>query len=105
MKKTLAVLGTVAALATTTVAAPAQARGLGPGLAFGLAAGALAAGAIAASHPLLLWAGLLRLLRTAKLLRPRLRLLWRRAALLSAPLLSLLLIGETKPGVLLRAVS
>src|SRR6266403_4212692 len=54
---------------------------------------------------LLLWAGLLRLLRTAKLLRPRLRLLWRRAVLLSAPLLSLLLIGETKPGVLLRAVS
>jgi hypothetical protein len=51
MKRTLAILGTVAALATTTVAAPAQARGIGPGLAFGLAAGALAAGAIAASHP------------------------------------------------------
>jgi hypothetical protein len=51
MKRTLAILGTVAALATTTVAAPAQARGIGPGLAFGLAAGALTAGAIAASHP------------------------------------------------------
>jgi hypothetical protein len=51
MKKTLAVLGTVAALATTVVAAPAQARGIGPGLAFGLAAGALTAGAIAATHP------------------------------------------------------
>jgi hypothetical protein len=51
MKKTLAVLGTIAALAATTVAAPAQARGIGPGLAFGLAAGALTAGAIAASHP------------------------------------------------------
>jgi hypothetical protein len=51
MKRTLAALGTVAALATTTVAVPAQARGIGPGLAFGLAAGALTAGAIAASHP------------------------------------------------------
>jgi hypothetical protein len=51
MKRTLAILGTVAALAITTVAAPAQARGIGPGLAFGLAAGALTAGAIAASHP------------------------------------------------------
>src|SRR5260221_4973686 len=49
MKKTLAILGTVAAIATTSVAAPAQARGIGPGLAFGLAAGALTAGAIAAS--------------------------------------------------------
>jgi hypothetical protein len=48
MKKTLAILGTVAAIATTSVAAPAQARGIGPGLAFGLAAGALTAGAIAA---------------------------------------------------------
>lgn len=49
MKRTLAMLGTVAAIATTSVAAPAQARGIGPGLAFGLAAGALTAGAIAAS--------------------------------------------------------
>lgn len=51
MKKTLAVLATVAAVGVTAVAAPAQARGIGPGLAFGLAAGALTAGAIAASHP------------------------------------------------------
>ena len=53
MRKTLAVPATVAAVGATamTVPAPAEARGLGPGLAFGLAAGALAAGAIAASHP------------------------------------------------------
>jgi hypothetical protein len=53
MKKTLAVLATVGALAATTVAAPApaQARGIGPGLAFGLAAGALAAGAAGAYGP------------------------------------------------------
>jgi len=51
MKKTLAVLATVAAVGATSLAAPAQARGIGPGLAFGLAAGALTAGAIAASHP------------------------------------------------------
>lgn len=37
MKKTLAVLATVAAVGVTAVAAPAQARGIGPGLAFGLA--------------------------------------------------------------------
>jgi hypothetical protein len=48
MKKTLAILATVATVAATTVAAPAQARGLGPGLAFGLAAGAIAAGAAGA---------------------------------------------------------
>jgi hypothetical protein len=36
----------------TAVASPAEARrGIGPGLAFGLAAGAITAGAIAASHP------------------------------------------------------
>jgi hypothetical protein len=51
MTKTLAVLATVAAVGATAVAAPAQARGIGPGLAFGLAAGAITAGAIAASHP------------------------------------------------------
>lgn len=51
MKKTLAVLATVAAMGVTAVAAPAQARGIGPGVAFGLAAGALTAGAIAASRP------------------------------------------------------
>jgi hypothetical protein len=51
MKKTLAVLGTVATIAATTMTAPAEARRIGPGLAFGLAAGALTAGAIAASQP------------------------------------------------------
>lgn len=53
MKKTLAVLATVAAVGVTAVAAPApaEARHIGPGLAFGLAAGAITAGAIAASHP------------------------------------------------------
>ena len=55
MKKTLAVLATVAAVGVTAVAAPvpaeARGRGIGPGLAFGLAAGAITAGAIAASHP------------------------------------------------------
>jgi hypothetical protein len=49
MTRTLAVLATAATLGATTMAAPAQARGIGPGLAFGLAAGALTAGAIAAS--------------------------------------------------------
>jgi len=53
MKKTLAVLATVAAIGATTVTAtaPAEARGfrgIGPGLAFGLAAGAIAAGAYGA---------------------------------------------------------
>jgi len=49
MKKALAILATVATVAATTVSAPAEARGIGPGLAFGLAAGALVAGAAAAS--------------------------------------------------------
>ncbi len=49
IRKTLAVLATVGAVGTTAFAAPAQARHFGPGLAFGLAAGALTAGAIAAS--------------------------------------------------------
>ena len=48
MKKTLAILATVAAVGATTVTAPAEARGIGPGLAFGLAAGAIAAGAAGA---------------------------------------------------------
>ena len=48
MKKTLAILATVATVAATSVTAPAQARGIGPGLAFGLAAGAIAAGAAGA---------------------------------------------------------
>lgn len=52
MKKTLAVLATAATLGVTTMVAPAEAHGFrGPGLAFGLAAGALTAGAIAASQP------------------------------------------------------
>ena len=56
MRKTLAILGTVAAVgaAAITAPAPAEARGWGwggPGIAFGLAAGALTAGAIAASRP------------------------------------------------------
>jgi len=51
MRRTLTVLATAAALGATSMAAPAQARGIGPGLAFGLAAGALTAGAIAATSP------------------------------------------------------
>ena len=51
MKRALVVLATAGAIAATTLAAPAQARGLGPGLAFGLAAGALTAGALAATGP------------------------------------------------------
>ena len=50
MKKALAILATVATVGATTVTAPAEARGLGPGLAFGLAAGALTAGAIAGGY-------------------------------------------------------
>src|SRR6266702_6924552 len=52
MKKTLAVLATVATVGATVVTAPApaEARGIGPGLAFGLAAGALAAGAAASAY-------------------------------------------------------
>jgi hypothetical protein len=48
MRKTLTILATVAAVGATTIAAPAQARGIGPGIAFGLAAGAIAAGAAGA---------------------------------------------------------
>ena len=51
MKRTLAVFATAVLFGAATMAAPAQARGLGPGLAFGLAAGALTAGAIAATSP------------------------------------------------------
>jgi hypothetical protein len=52
MRKTLAVLATVAAVgATSMTARPAEARGWGPGLAFSLAAGALAAGAYGAWGP------------------------------------------------------
>jgi hypothetical protein len=52
MRKTLAILATVGAIGVTAVTAPpAEARGFGPGLAFGLAAGALAAGAYGAWGP------------------------------------------------------
>jgi len=51
MRKTLAILATVATVGASVVSAPAQAHRVGPGLAFGLAAGALTAGAIAASRP------------------------------------------------------
>jgi hypothetical protein len=48
MRKALAVLATVATVGATVFTAPAQARGIGPGLGVGLAAGALIAGAAAA---------------------------------------------------------
>jgi hypothetical protein len=52
MRKTLAILATVATVGAAAVTAPppAEARGIGPGLAFGLAAGALAAGAAASAY-------------------------------------------------------
>jgi hypothetical protein len=52
-KRTALILATVAAIGATAVSAPAEARhrGWGPGIGFGLAAGALAAGAFAASQP------------------------------------------------------
>ena len=51
MKKALAILATVATVGATMMSGPAEARGrgIGPGLAFGLAAGAITAGAVAAS--------------------------------------------------------
>ena len=105
MKKTLAVLATVAAVGTSAVIAPApaEARGIGPGLAFGLAAGRACGGCCGERlWAVLLWTGL-RLLRSpllrAGLLRT-LRLLW--PAVLSAPLLSPLLVTRkarsTPPG-------
>src|ERR1700751_6051536 len=53
MKKTLAVLATVGVVGAAAVAAPApaEAHRFGPGLAFGLAAGAITAGALAATSP------------------------------------------------------
>lgn len=54
MRKTFAILATVAAIGTAAVATPAEARwrgGWGPGIGFGLAAGALAAGAYGAYGP------------------------------------------------------
>jgi hypothetical protein len=52
MRTTLAVLATVAAVggAALIAPAPAEAHRIGPGLAFGPAAGALTAGAIAAAN-------------------------------------------------------
>jgi hypothetical protein len=52
MQKTLAILAMVATVGATAVTAPtpAEARGIRPGLAFGLAAGALAAGAAGAAY-------------------------------------------------------
>ena len=49
MKKALGILASVAVVGATamTAPAPAEARNIGPGLAFGLAAGAIAAGAAA----------------------------------------------------------
>jgi hypothetical protein len=56
MRKTLAVLGTVAAVGAAAITAPARAEAHGwgwgrPGLAFGFAAGAITAGALAATSP------------------------------------------------------
>ncbi len=51
MRKSLAILATFATIAATTATAPAEARYIGPGLAFGLAAGAIAAGAYGAYGP------------------------------------------------------
>jgi hypothetical protein len=56
MRRTALILATVAALGTAVVSAPAEARygrgwGWGPGIGLGIAAGALTAGAIAASQP------------------------------------------------------
>jgi hypothetical protein len=53
MKKALGVLATVAVVGATaiTAPAPAEARHIGRGLAFGLAAGAIAAGAAASAYP------------------------------------------------------
>jgi hypothetical protein len=53
MKKALAILATVATVGAATMSGPAEARGWrggwgGPGLALGVAAGALTAGAVAA---------------------------------------------------------
>src|SRR6266404_9200294 len=112
MKKALAILATVATVGATTMSAPAEARGWrggwgGPGLAFGLAAGAITAGAVAASG---IWAGLRVLRLWPSLLRTwAIRVL--RQTLLSAsllPALRLLVIGKRidnreKPGASLRA--
>ena len=53
MRRTAIALATVAALCAAAVSAPtpAEARYLGPGLAFGLAAGAIGAGIAASTYP------------------------------------------------------
>ena len=51
MKRTIAILATLTTIGATTLSAPAEARGIGPGLAFGLAAGAIAAGVAGAYGP------------------------------------------------------
>jgi hypothetical protein len=52
MRKILAILTTVGVVGATAVTAPpVEARGFGPGIAFGLAAGAVAAGAYGAWGP------------------------------------------------------
>jgi hypothetical protein len=53
MRNTLAVLATVAAVGIASIGAPApaQARGIGPAVGFGLAAGAIAAGVAGAYGP------------------------------------------------------
>jgi CRP-like cAMP-binding protein len=52
MKKAAVIVATIAALGALAVAAPAEARGgFGPGIGFGIAAGALAAGAYGAYGP------------------------------------------------------
>jgi hypothetical protein len=49
MKRTLATLAVAAVVGATAMTAPAETRGIGPGLGFGLAAGALIAGVAAAN--------------------------------------------------------
>jgi hypothetical protein len=51
MKKMAIVLATVATLAVTAASSPAEPRGWGPGIGFGIAAGALAAGAYGVYGP------------------------------------------------------
>jgi hypothetical protein len=56
MKRTALILATIAAVGTAAISSPAEARwgrawGWGPGIGFGIAAGVLTAGAIAASRP------------------------------------------------------
>ena len=107
MKKTLAILATVATVGATTISAPAQARGLGPGLAFGLAAGAIAAGVAGAYGPYYYGPGYGYYRPRyygyygSCLLRPRSLRLLRRAVLPAPPLAPPLV--TKKPGAPLRA--